>query len=104
MDNVIQFKRPAPKPRAPVRTEELCIYLDVVMHMRNYLICTGNLALAERLVPYVRQALDEGWVYADFDPDEELKAEVRALLDNCGKNDLFMWKGLYEKSIEADDE
>ena len=104
MDNVIQFKRPAPKPRVPVRTEELCIYLDVVMHMRNYLICTGDLALAERLVPYVRQALDEGWVYADFDADEELKSQVRALMDNRAKNNFFMWKRLYEKSIEADDE
>ena len=97
MDNILQF-RPR-TPAIPLRpTEDLDIYLDVLMHMRNHAICHNDQEFVKQLEPIIAQGLASGEVYATVQ-GEPLKATVRKLLE--GKQDFFFWKSDYENLVNA---
>ena len=98
MDNLLQFRPRTPAtPITQLRpTEDLDIYLDVLMHMRNHAICHNDQEFVKQLEPIIEQGLASGEVYATVQ-GEPLKARVRKLLD--GKQDFFFWKMDYEKSV-----
>ena len=98
MANVIPFKaRPkATPPTSNAPTEELCIYMDVLMHMRNHAICHNDMEFVSQLDPLIRQGLADGTVDADVH-DEALKARIRDMLSS--EQEFFYWKTQYAESV-----